>query len=133
VRPFGGDLDDYPAWLTERRSGAGGARPPGQGEHLAAARRDRRRQEAEQRKRLQPLRARIQRLESELQRLHRLQEELAAELAHPELYAAEAKADLLRLLERKRALDQAIAEAESAWVDTGEALEVEERAQTGPV
>jgi len=124
VQEFEGSLDDYPGWLARRRaavedndcSDAAGA-------HSAVARKDRRRQDAEQRRRLQPLRERLRRLESDLERLHARQQALRAELGRSELYGEGAKAELLRLLDEQRTLDQEVARAEDAWLEVSEVLE----------
>jgi ATP-binding cassette subfamily F protein 3 len=126
VQPFDGDLDDYPAWLARQRTSDNGGRGETEGEHSAAARKERRRQEADRRKQLQPLRSELSRLEKELDHLHRKQESLEAELARPELYEEGAKSEMMGLLEQKRLLDQELARTEDAWMEAGEALEVVE-------
>jgi ATP-binding cassette, subfamily F, member 3 len=130
VQPFDGDLDDYPAWLARTRELSAAQTPaaPVEG-HSAAGRKDRRRQEAEQRRRLQPLRERLRGLEAELERLHGRQQTLRAELGRPGLYEEAGKGELLRLLEQQRVLDQELARVEEAWLEAGEALE---QAETAP-
>ncbi len=123
VQPFDGDLDTYPAWLAQQ--GGAGQGTPGAGEaaHSAAARREKRRQEAEQRKRLQPLRNKMAQLERELDDLHRRQSALEADLARADLYEPDAKQELMALVAQKHTLDERLAEVEEAWMETGEALE----------
>ena len=81
---------------------------------------------------MQPLRARFQQLEADLDRLHEAQSELANSLARPELYGEDGKAELLRLLDQKRAIDGQVESTEAAWLDAGEALEAAERVAPGP-
>jgi ATP-binding cassette subfamily F protein 3 len=128
VRPFAGDLDDYPAWLMRRRSqagcGAAGGLPVA-AEQSDAKRRARRRVDAEARRRLQPLRQRLRHLEEQMEDLSARRSALEQVLADPALYEAEAKPRLLAILGEKRRLDAAIEETEAAWVEAGERLERE--------
>ena len=103
----------------------GPARPsaaPGP-DNSAAARKDQRRQEAEERKRLQPLRQRLQKLEAEMDRLATRRATLEVELAAPALYEMEGKARLLKLLADKQQLDAEQETVETAWLEVSEALE----------
>jgi ATP-binding cassette subfamily F protein 3 len=126
VREFDGDLDQYPAWLAQQRQGETSGRGATEGPHGAMARRERKRQEAQLRQRLQPLRDHLRRLERDLEVLHAEQALMHGELGRSELYQDGAKPELLRLLERKRGVDQRVAEVEDAWLQAGEALEVAE-------
>jgi ATP-binding cassette subfamily F protein 3 len=126
VRDFDGDLDDYPGWLAQQRQAVDAPRAAAEAAHGAVARKERKRHEAQLRRRLQPLRERLRRLERELDALHKDQAEVDAALAGPALYADSGKPELLRLLERKRELDQRVAEVEEAWLLAGEELEVAE-------
>jgi len=129
VQDFPGDLDDYPGWLARRRDTIEGSDDnDATGTHSAAARKDQRRQDAEQRRRLQPLRDRMRRLEADLERLHARQQALREKLGRPALYEEGAKAELLRLLDEQRTLDQTVAQVEEAWMEIGEALEQDEGA-----
>lgn len=49
--------------------------------------------------------------------------ELERELASPLLYELAAKSRLLALIERKRRVDADLEATETAWLETGEALE----------
>jgi ATP-binding cassette subfamily F protein 3 len=123
VAPFDGAIDDYPAWLAARQADAEG--PPTKGPEIvpAIARKDQRRQQADQRRRTQPLRMRLQALDEQLETLGARRAELELALADPALYEASAKARLLGLMDAKRRLDEDLALAEGAWLDTSEALE----------
>nr|MBP8284229.1 ABC transporter ATP-binding protein [Chromatiaceae bacterium] len=138
VAPFDGDLDDYPTWLLRRQSRAEeveGSCDGGRGREetadpaatlapeTAAARKDQRRQEAEERKRLQPLRQRLQRLEAQLDQLAARRATLEGELADPGLYETEGKPRLLKLLGDKQRLDTELEEVEANWLITSEELE----------
>jgi ATP-binding cassette subfamily F protein 3 len=128
VAPFDGDLDDYPAWLLGRQAraeaaaGGGNATEPA-AETSATARKDQRRQEAEERKRLQPLRQRLHRLETQLDQLATRRAALEADLADAGIYEAEGKPRLLKLLADKQRIDAEEEEVESDWLITSEELE----------
>ena len=120
VQSFDGELDDYPAWLAARDPDApdlGGV------DRQGGQRKQQRRDKAEQRKTLQPLRSRLTALEQDLERLERRRKELDHALVAPELYAPEAKARLLALLEEQRRVGAELGATESEWLTLGEELE----------
>jgi ATP-binding cassette, subfamily F, member 3 len=127
VTPFDGSIDDYPAWLAARQTEADAGAPPGAtgsgGGREAQPRKDQRRLEAEQRRRTQPLRAKLLALDERLTALAARRTELEQALASADLYEASAKARLLELLEDKRRVDEELEIVEGAWLDTCEALE----------
>jgi ATP-binding cassette subfamily F protein 3 len=127
VTEFKGDLDDYPRWLAENRTPEKeGGEPIASKEHGASARKDRKRQQAEQRRLLQPLRKKLQAAEKEMAELATQQQQLEQRLAEPDIYADEQKEELKRLLSEKSQLDRALGEAEEAWLEAGETLEAAE-------
>jgi ATP-binding cassette, subfamily F, member 3 len=126
VSAFAGDLDDYRRWLADRRRDAGADRDAGSPDaetRGGATRKDQRRQAAEQRQRLQPLRTRAKRLEAELERLAARKSELQNRLADPTLYEDHRKDELKALLMEQADADQALAEVEEAWLGISEELE----------
>jgi ATP-binding cassette subfamily F protein 3 len=126
ARPFDGDLDDYAQWLAARRIGAVNNDDKREGEHSAVARKERRRQDAQLRARLQPLRKEIDKLEAGLARLQAQKAALVAALSEPAIYADAAKEKLKRLLLEQGRVDKAIGETETAWLAACEALEAAE-------
>jgi ATP-binding cassette subfamily F protein 3 len=126
VIPFPGELDDYAAWLAERRSCTAAPADGQPSEQLPADRKEQRRQAAEQRRRLQPLRQQMQALEARLAALAASREDLERILAGPALYDPTEKRRLLEILEKKRRMDTALEETEAAWLQAGEELEQEE-------
>ena len=125
VAPFVGDLDDYRRQVlgrnreTDATPAAGRATP----DHSAAGRKDRKRQEAEQRKRLQPLRKRVLELEREVGALQARKAGLDRELADPALYRQDAAERLQTLLREQAAAGQRLAALEEAWLEASEAYE----------
>ncbi len=122
---FKGDLDDYPRWLLDNRHQnsdmAKTDKPPA--EHSANARKDRKRQEAELRRQLQPMRQRLKQLEQQMELLTTKQQALEQELANPASYEEANKDQLKQLLADKARVDLELASAEEEWLSTEEGLQ----------
>ncbi|PVV07817.1 MAG: ABC transporter ATP-binding protein [gamma proteobacterium symbiont of Ctena orbiculata] len=134
VEPFPGSLDDYPSWLAEQRRSAGNpsreqAEPPSGG-HTASARKDRKRQQAELRKRLQPLRTEQLKFEQEMEKLHLRQQQLDQLLADPMLYDQSQKEELKQRLREKSDLQAALDACERRWLAVSEQLEAAQNDET---
>jgi ATP-binding cassette subfamily F protein 3 len=123
LEPFNGDLDDYSRWLRNLDKNDRPNVPSNGGGHTAAARRDRKRREAEQRRQIQPLRQEVRRHEAELERLSSRQAELESRLAEPGMYDESRKDRLKELLTEKAGVDSEMAAAEQAWLAAAETLE----------
>ena len=115
VAPFEGDLDDYRALLAER------ARPPAKRE--APARRDDRRERAEARAALAPLRRQAQAAEKTMAALAAERARIEAKLADQSLYAGGKAADIAALNARLAAIEGETSAAEEAWLEAQTALE----------
>ena len=115
VKTFDGDLDDYRAVLADR------ARPAPKAD--AGTRRDDRRDRAEARAALAPLRRQAKDAEALLARLSKERKAIEALLADPDLYIPGRKAELTAATTRLGAIKRAEAEAETAWLVAEEALE----------
>lgn len=125
VQEFDGDLDDYPTWLARRRSTTEVTNSGNSfNENSAVALKARKRQDAEQRKLLQPLRNKLQRIEKELEKVQIQRHNLQLELSNPELYLETAKLKLLQTLARQRELDQSIMQLETQWLELSEELDI---------
>jgi ATP-binding cassette subfamily F protein 3 len=123
---FDGSLDDYPRWLAEqRREPAAGASAEGAAQ-TAGERKNRKREQAERRQQLAPLRRRAEQLEGALQALHARQAELERRLADGSLYDPARKAELQTVLREKAAVDAEVAAGENAWLAALEELEAAE-------
>jgi ATP-binding cassette subfamily F protein 3 len=134
VSEFAGSLDDYPRWLAEsarsaRATDKDGGSDGGEdedGEHRAANRKARRREEAARRQRNRPLQRQVAAAEKELDRLHQEREALEARLADPALYEAGNKAQLRMLIAEKSGLDGRCQAQEALWLELAEKLELGE-------
>jgi ATP-binding cassette subfamily F protein 3 len=117
VRPFEGDLDDYRSLLAERvRSGGVGASAD------APTRRDERRERAEARAALAPLRRRAREAEALLAKLAAERADLEARLADPALYTSGRAAEVTAVNTRLAAIAREVAAAEAVWLEAEEAL-----------
>jgi ATP-binding cassette subfamily F protein 3 len=91
------------------------------------ARRDARRDRADQRTRLAPLRNEAKRLEERLAALEAERSKLHQTLADPALYAGPRSAEVPTLTRDQAQLDDEIASLEDAWLAAHEALEAAAR------
>ena len=123
VTEFNDDLDSYPRWLAEQHRSGEPQKADPQPSHSAVARKDQKRQEAERRRQLQPLRDRLKLLERDLERLHLQQTRLEQALADQALYDEQSKERLKRLIREKAENGQALEKVEAAWLELSEALE----------
>jgi len=119
---FAGDLDDYARWLLDARD----ADEAASSSSTQPSRQQERRNRADQRKTLQPLRNRVKKLESELETLHRRKEALDEKLADPTLYDGSQIERQKTLTMESRLLVQQIDETESQWLMVCEELEIAE-------
>jgi len=119
VIEFDGDVDDYLAWLSERRMRAAAA---GAGERDVArnARRAQREDAAATRRarleRRRPLVKEASRLERVLAELGSEKETLEARLADPEFYASSATEDVHALARRCADVARALEDSEERWL-----------------
>jgi ATP-binding cassette subfamily F protein 3 len=123
VRPYEGNMESYRAeLLAERggkmRTGASGERPA----DAKASRANQRRDAAEKRAQLAPLRKEVQAAEKHMEKLTAEIASLDAQLADPGLYAKDAAKTQKLVLERGLKA-KALAEAEDTWLTVTETLE----------
>jgi ATP-binding cassette, subfamily F, member 3 len=107
VRPFDGDLDDYRALLAERARPAVAAETP--------RRRSDRRERADARAALAPLRRRAREAEDRLTRLATERSAIEARLADPAIYAPDRAAEITAANARLSAIAKETARAEADW------------------
>ena len=125
LQTFDGDLDDYRRQLAELRRTTSLATVGI--DHGGLSRKDQRRQQAEKRTQLGPLRKALSQAESRLESLSRSKQDLETQLADPILYEAGEKDRLKSLLAQKVEIDRELDLAEQGWMEASEALEAAER------
>ena len=116
VRPYDGDMDEYRALLAER------ARPAARAD-AAPTRRDERRERAEARQNLAPLRKRAKEAEALIAKLAAERARIEAKLADSAIYAPGRAAEVTAANTRLAAITREVAAAEEAWLAAEEALE----------
>jgi ATP-binding cassette subfamily F protein 3 len=119
VAPFEGDLDEYRALLVERARAAArdGAAPAGG--QKAEARRDR----AESRAQLAPLRQRLKAVEKAMEKLNLEAALIEKRLADPETYAKRKAEDIAWAQTRRAAIAKEVSALEEEWLMLSERLE----------
>jgi ATP-binding cassette subfamily F protein 3 len=120
ARAFDGDLDEYRALLAER------ARPVRPAE--ATTRRDDRRERAEARAAVAPLRKRARDAEARIAKLREEKQQIEARLADPALYAPHRVAEVTFANTRLAAIARETTRAEEEWLLAEESLESASRA-----
>ncbi len=123
---FDGDLDDYAVWLQNRFRAEEAESKPAEATttaHSAAGRKDQRRESAERRKQLQPLKRKVDQLEQEMTKLNQQKTKLEAVLADPESYSEANKTKLKQWLLDKTALEAKLATVELEWMTLSEEYE----------
>ena len=127
VDDFPLSLDDYPKWLSEQNRQAAvdstDTDKTGDVNNNAVTRKDRKRLQAEQRIRLQPLRKRVTQAEAKLDKLHNLQAELNRRLADPEIYSERNKRKLQDCLLEKADVEKQCEAIETEWMLASEELD----------
>jgi ATP-binding cassette subfamily F protein 3 len=116
VQPYEGDLDEYRELLAER------ARPAPKAD-AAPTRRDERRERAEARAAVAPLRRRSREAELRIAGLAEERARIEAKLADPDLYAPGRAAEVTAAQTRLAAIARATEAAEAAWLEAEAALE----------
>jgi ATP-binding cassette subfamily F protein 3 len=137
--PFDGDLEDYAKWLNETDeepvAPASIAQPQGvepqrslPPAESAELRKQRKREEAERRNKLTPIKAKIAKCDADLARLAKKSAALQAELAAPDIYAAAFKDKLKDLLAQQAEVARETEKVETAWLEASEEFEQQSRA-----
>ena len=122
AKPFDGDLGDYRTLIAEAgrdkptSGGANGGKP-------LAASRDARRERAEARQALEPLRRRVRDAEARLARLANERKQIEARLADPRFYGARSGTEVGRENAKLAAIIRAESVAEEDWLEASGTLE----------
>ncbi len=131
VSPFDGDLDDYARWFTQQNDSQDTAPTTATVAGNAEQKKQRKREEAQKRTLLSPLRAALTKIETRLAKLESQRIELETRLATPELYESGAKQELQQLLLQQADLKRDIEATEGEWLSASEALETQQAALEG--
>jgi ATP-binding cassette subfamily F protein 3 len=119
---YSGSLEEYRALVLSEGRSAGEP-------DKRQTRRNERRNAAQAREKVQPLRAEVKRADAEVTRLTLRRREIERTLLDPKSYGAGAKFALGDLVKEKGQIEAALAAAEARWLEASEALE---RAEAKP-
>ena len=129
VTPFDGDLDDYRAWLKARVEGerrearAQKDADAGTDSTRTPDRKEARRQAAELREKLRPLKKVSDKAEQKMSKAQGELDKIEEALGDATLYEADRKAELTKLLASQGEIKSRLDEAEAEWFEAQEALE----------
>lgn len=126
---FEGDLDDYSVWLQNRfKQEELDSNPsqstPANNAQSQTARKDQRRESAEKRKRLQPLKNKVDKLEKQMEVLQQKKAQLEEKLGDSELYSDAKKEALKQVLLDKANVDSDLEAIEMEWMEVLEQYEI---------
>lgn len=123
---FQGSVDDYPKWLVEHNKGSNSNNAPkltAKPINTAAAKKEQKRIEAEQRKAVQPLRDKVKRAERVMEKLTIQKQIIEEKLSDNSIYDDENKDSLKALLTDQAYIQKELDAAENDWMQASEALE----------
>ncbi len=123
VEEFSGDLDDYHHWLASQRSEAKPQIASESRSSSAADRKEQKRLEAERRAKLRPLKQQVEKLEKLVDSTSAKLEQIETQLADPDIYSDERKAELKELLAQQAELSSTLNQAENDWMERQEELD----------
>ena len=125
VTAFKGDLEDYRLWVIEqkRQENQNSQTTATDDDASGKSRKEQKREEAEKRKQLQPIRNKIKKLEKEMEKLSTEKEKLETLLADPKIYEESEKYNLKDLLQQQSQMTQSLDLVEEEWMQLSEELE----------
>ena len=117
---FPGDISDYRQWVTEQRSNNTGTQSSPDD---ATTKKQKRRVQADRRKRLQPLQSAVKTAEKKIEKLNADKFDLEQLLADSSLYEDTQKDRLKTLLLKKSTVEKQLTEIEEQWLGASQTLE----------
>ncbi len=121
VTEYDGDLDDYRQTILSRSQDGASEKPAT--ENSNAARKERKRAEAEKRQQLKPLRDKLKKLEQTMDALQGKKATIDQQLADPTIYSETSKDKLKGLLLDQGEIQRQLEEAEESWMEVSAKLE----------
>ncbi len=127
VQPFAGDLDAYHQWLQEQASITKASSKDTDTTATRVDRRTEKREAAELRRVLKPLKDRVKKAEQQVADVEAKLELINEQLADNDLYDAARKDELTQLLKQQAELQQQLQQAEDEWMGAEDALQEAEQ------
>lgn len=125
LTPFDGDLDDYRRHLQQSlQAQLDSGKTSGENNQRQIQKRN----EAEIRRLLRPYKQSLEKAEAALAKIETQHQAIENQLADAAIYLEENKAQLKTLLEQQAQTQQALAQAEAAWLEAAETLQAQENA-----
>jgi ATP-binding cassette, subfamily F, member 3 len=131
VQPFDGDLDEYQQWLLKSKQDQSVSKKINNDDAPKVDRKEQRRQAAEQRKQLQPLKKKVSKIEAGIEFNEKELAGIEERLSDPSLYEAANKDELQQLVQRQGELKQQSEDLEEQWMVLHEELEALEEMLQG--
>lgn len=125
VEQFKGDLNSYRQWLLKPESESPILDKKSRTE--TGSKKERRQQQAENRKKLQPVKNEIKKIEREMEQLNQSRQKIEQALSASDIYEAENKQNLQQLLLEQGQLSQQLETLEERWMELIEELETVEQ------
>ncbi|GAA4884099.1 ATP-binding cassette domain-containing protein [Ferrimonas pelagia] len=116
VQPFSGDLEDYHQWLLKKELPLNSSEP-------GVDRKAKKRQEAELRKLLSPVKKRQEKVDKAMANAQKSWDDLENRLSDSTLYEDKNKGELTELLKQRGQLQQQQEELEMEWLDLQEQID----------
>jgi ATP-binding cassette subfamily F protein 3 len=124
VQVFDGDLDDYALWLKNRNQQQTATQTVSSDSNVPKVdKKQDRKEAAEQRERLRPLKQQVQKLEKEMEKLSTELATVEAILGEVSIYEADQKSKLQQALQQQGSLKSRLAEVEENWLMLSDELE----------
>jgi len=123
AQPFNGDLDEYQQWLLKSKQAPSLEASSEVVDAPKVDRKEQRRQAAEQRKQLQPLKKQVAKIEAGMEVNETALAEIEEKLLDTSLYESGKKDELQEILQRQGELKQQHEELEEQWMLLNEQLE----------
>ncbi len=122
LAPFNDDIDAYPRWLANKKSGKSNADQL-LGSNSSSTRQQDKQLQAEQRKLRQPQMKRLKRVEREVEKLSQKKLALEQVLSQSSIYEIDNKEELTETLAQQAIIQKDLQQLEEEWFELSEALE----------
>jgi ATP-binding cassette subfamily F protein 3 len=127
AKPFDGDLEDYARWFMLREQQEEAQVTAANTPLTADQKKQKKREEAERRNKLTPLKTQIAQLEKDIAKLESERSAIESALSAEDIYLESSKTRLLDLLDKQGKINRSLETAETAWLEATEKLEQESK------
>jgi ATP-binding cassette subfamily F protein 3 len=127
AKPFDGDLEDYARWFMLREQQEEAQVTAANAPLTADQKKLKKREEAERRNKLTPLKTQIAQLEKDIAKLESERSTIESALSAEDIYLESSKTRLLDLLDKQGKINRSLETAETAWLEATEKLEQESK------